>query len=768
MKPATLSIKLTVTGLVLLAAAFLSFGTDTAVRPVAASVAPAAEPAAPVTLDTTLPAAEVKAPSGGWSFRNHVIPVLTRLGCNSGACHGAAAGKNGFKLTLRGYDPELDFSVITRQSLGRRVNLNEPAQSLLLLKPTMAIGHGGGKRMDVDSLEYRVLAEWIAAGSPPPTEADAQITKIEVTPAAVSLKNGGEQQLSVRAFYSDGHAEDVTRWVKYASADSSIATVDEEGRVKVQGHGEAAITAWYQSRVSFARVANPFPHAVGAEVYARSPRHNYVDELVLKKLQTLRIAPSAQAGDAEFVRRAYLDATGTLPTAEDVARFLADPSSDKRAKLIDSLLEREEYVDYWTNRWSDVLLVSSAKIPTNSMWSFYHWIRRGVAENKPWDKFVREIVTASGNTLENGAANYYVIHKEATDLTENASMAFLGMSITCARCHNHPLEKWTQKQYYEMANLFGRVGLKNGTRAGDVSVYTNPTGEVNHPRLAKPLPPRPLDGEAIPLDSEKDRREHLADWLTSPQNPYFARAVVNRVWKNFMGRGLVEAVDDMRATNPPSNEELMAALVKDFTDHKFDLKHLIRTVMNSAAYQRSSEANETNRQDERYYSRYVIKRLPAEALLDAISQVTGVPTPFPDYPAGTRAMQLPDVRVNSYFLQVFGRPVRVTTCECERSSEPSVQQALHIINGETLNQKLRAPGGVVDSLVKMGAADELIVKHVYLSALSREPRADELAKLTAAMREAREDARNSGDARRQAVEDLVWAVLTSREFLFNH
>ncbi len=716
-----------------------------------------------ITLDTTKPANEITAPAGGWSFRNHVIPVLTRLGCNSGACHGAAAGKNGFKLTLRGYDPELDFAVLTRQSLGRRVNKIEPARSLLLLKPTMAIGHGGGKRIDVSSLEYTVLVEWIAAGMTPPTESDLRITRIEVTPRATTLASGAEQQLKVLAHYSDGRAEDVTRWVKYSAADSSVASVDDDGKVKMQGNGETAISVWYQSQVSFARVANPFSNAISPEVFAKSPRNNFIDELVIKKLQTLKIAPSDQGSDREFIRRSFIDATGALPTPQEVEKFLADKSDSKRAKLIDDLLIREEYVDYWTNRWSDLFLVSSAKIGETAMWSFYNWIRESVAENKPWDRMTREIVTANGNTLENGAANYFVMHKEVTDLTENASMAFLGMSITCARCHNHPLEKWTQKQYYQMANLFARVGMKNGVRTGDVQVYTNPAGEVNHPRLGKPLPPAPLDGEALTLNSPKDRRGHLAKWLTSPDNPYFAKAVVNRVWKNFMGRGLVEAVDDMRATNPPSNEELLTALTKDFTDHGFDFKHLIRTIMSSAAYQRSSKPNETNKQDERYYSRYIIKRLPAEAMLDAISQVTGVPTEFPGYPAGMRAMQAPDSRVSSYFLTAFGKPPRIITCECERSSEPSVIQALHIINGETINQKLRAPNGIVDSFIKLGASDEMIVNHLYTAALSRPPGKDEINKLLAVMNE-----NKAGAARRQAIEDLVWAVLTSKEFLFNH
>ena len=714
----------------------------------------------PVTLDTTLPANKIETPKDGWSFRNHVIPVLTKLGCNQGACHGAAAGKNGFKLTLRGYDPELDYQVLTRQSLGRRINQVEPAKSLMLLKGTMAIGHGGGKRMDVDSLEYRVLSEWIAAGTIAPTEADTRIKSIEV---ATNDATNNEVQLRVKASYDNGQTEDVTRWVKYAVADASVASVDETGKVKLIGHGETAVTAQYQSAVAFTRVANAFPNKVAPEVFANSPKHNYVDELVIKKLQSLNIAPSGQANDNEFMRRAYLDAAGILPSAQEVNDFLNDTSSDKRAKLINALLDREEYVDYWTNKWDDLLLVSTLKINNNAMWSFHNWIRRNIQTNKPWDKFVREIITASGNTLENGAANYFVIHKEPTDLNESLSQAFLGMSITCARCHNHPLEKWTQKQYFEMANLFGRVALKNGVRAGDVSVYTSPTGEVVLPRLNKPLPPRPLDGAAISFEGT-DRRAHLANWLTSPDNPYFARSVVNRIWKNFMGRGLVEAVDDMRATNPPSNEELLTALTKDFIVHKFDTKYLIRTIMNSASYQRASEANTTNAKDEKYYSKYIIKRLPAEVMLDALSQVTNVPTMFPDFANGTRAIQLPDSRLNQYFLKVFGKPPRVATCECERSSEPTVQQALHIINGETLNQKLRAPGGFVDNVVKLGLPDEMIVEHLYLSAFARKPSEKETTNLVAVLKASRAD----GMARRQAVEDVVWAVLTSKEFLFNH
>ncbi len=773
MESPNIIIKLTITCAALLSLSAYAVISPTAIRSVAASADDSSErsASAPITLDTTASPREVTAPAGGWSFRNHVIPVLTKLGCNSGACHGAAAGKNGFKLTLRGYDPELDYAVLTRQSLGRRINKIEPAKSLILLKPTMAIGHGGGKRMDTSSLEYKVVVEWIAGGMTPPAESDLRILKLEVTPKATTLAAGSEMQLKVVAHYGDGHVEDITRWAKYSSADSSIASVDDDGKVRVQGRGETAVSVWYLSRVSFARIANPFPNSISAEVFAKSPRNNFIDDLVIKKLQTLKIAPSEQATDREFIRRAFLDATGSLPTPQEVERLIANSSPNKRATLIDGLLEREEYVDYWTNRWADLFLVSSAKIGDTAMWSFYKWIRDGVAANKPWDKMAREVVTASGNTLENGAANYYVMHKERTELTENFSMAFLGMSITCARCHNHPLEKWTQRQYYQMANLFARVGMKNGVRAGDVQVYTNPIGEVNHPRLGKPLPPAPLDGGELSLNSTKDRREHLAEWLTSPDNPYFAKSLVNRVWKNFMGRGLVEAVDDMRTTNPASNEELLNALAKDFTEHAFDIKHLTRTIMNSAAYQRSSKPNEMNRQDERYYSRYIIKRLPAEAVLDAISQITGVPTEFPGHPLGTRAMQIPDSRVNSYFLTIFGKPPRLATCECERSSEPSVAQALHVINGDTINQKLRAPNSIVDALVKLGMSDEMMINHLYLAALTRLPRNNEVNHLLDVINESREIAKNAPDAqaaKRQAIEDLVWALLTSKEFLFNH
>jgi hypothetical protein len=706
-----------------------------------------------------------------WSFRNHVIPLMTKMGCNSGACHGALAGKNGFKLTLRGYDPDVDFDTLTRQSNGRRVSLSAPADSLLLLKPTLGVGHGGGKRFDVKSLEYRVIAEWIAAGTPPPSDNDAQVTGLEVYPASAILKPEGEQQLVVRAKYSDGQVRDVTRWVKFSSSDEGVATVDDSGHVKMTGFGEAAVTLYYQSKVLYSRLSVPYANPIDPAVYTKFQRNNFIDELVIDKLKSLRIAPSAPAGDSAFIRRAYLDAAGILPTAEEVDDFLADQSPDKRKKLIDALLERDEFVDYWAYKWSDLLLVSSKKLRANAVRSYYNWIRESVKQNKSWDKFAREIFTSSGNTRQMGELNYFVLHKDPIEMAENVTQAFLGQKLTCARCHNHPLEKWTQKQYYQFANLFSRVGFKNGDEAGDTVVFAKATGDLNHPRLMKPLPPTPLDGEPMALDSTADRRVHFANWLTSPKNPFFARALVNRVWGNFMGRGFTEPVDDVRVTNPASNEELFTALTKDFIEHGFDVKRLVRTIMNSGAYQLSSESNATNQSDNKYYSKYIVKRLSGEVLLDAMSQVTGVPSRFPGFPVGTRAMQLPDTQVKSEFLTSFGRPARIICDAGERSSEPSILQALNVINGETLNKKLSDPNGYAALALKLGLSDSKILEHLFLSAYSRYP-TDAEKKSTVESLKASRTANGSADVQRdvrqKSLEDMMWALLTSKEFLFNY
>ncbi|MBI2688160.1 MAG: DUF1553 domain-containing protein [Acidobacteria bacterium] len=696
-----------------------------------------------------------------WSFRNHVIPVMTKTGCNQGACHGALAGKNGFKLTLRGYDPDLDYDALIRQSSARRVSLAEPANSLVLLKPTFAIPHMGGLRIPPDSLEYRVIAEWIAAGAPSPKQTDPEIQNLEVHPANATLNPGDEQQLLVRARYNDGRIEDVTRWVKFTSTNEGVASVDDNGLVKMNGRGEAAITLWYSSKVLYARLSVPFEKTVSKTNYFRPG--NFVDTLAQAKWQKLNLIPSERADDAAFLRRAYLDAIGVLPTAEEAEQFLSNTAPDKRAKLIEALLDRPEFTDYWAYKYSDLLLVSSRKLRTPAMWAFYNWIRDSVSTNKHWDQFARDIFTGTGNARQNGALNYFVLHKDVIELTENVTQAFLGQRLTCARCHNHPMEKWTQKQYYQMANLFARVGVKNGNTAAENIVFAKTAGDINHPRLLRPLNPTPLDGTPMPLDDTTDRRVHFANWLTN-NNPYFTRNIVNRVWGNFFGRGLVHPVDDVRATNPASNEELFSAVCDDFVKHHYDLKHLIRTIMNSEVYQLSSDSNATNQRDEVFYSRYIVKRLPAEVLLDAMSQVTGVPASFPGYPAGTRALELPDVRVQSQFLAAFGRPERILCDAAERSSDPSITQALHVINGDTLNKKLSDPNGVVSLVLKLGLSDKKVLEHLYLSAFSRYPRPTELTEMTALL----DKSKASKATRKEALEDLVWSLLTSKEFLFNY
>jgi hypothetical protein len=707
------------------------------------------------------------------SFANHVIPILTKLGCNSGACHGALAGKGGLKLSLRGYDPEADHFVLTRQASARRVNRQEPSRSLMLLKPTMALSHGGGLKLEVKSPEFRLLGDWIASGAPGPSKDDSRIERIEIFPPLATLKPMDATQIVVRAHYSDGQTADVTRWAKFASTEDLVAGVDDGGLVKVAGHGEAAITVLFANQVALARITSPHPNDIDPSVFAKSPRYNFIDDAVLKKLASLNIPPSPQCSDNEFVRRAYLDAMGILPTTEEVRKFMADPRKDKRAKLIDAMLERPEFVDYWTYKWSDLLLISTRKLPQPAVRAFNHFVRQSVADNRPWDRFAREILTVRGNTLQNGQANYFLLHKDISDLTESTAVTFMGMSITCCRCHNHPLEKWTQDQYWGMANLFAQVAIKNGDRSGEFSVQSTSDGDVLHPRRGIAMTPTPLDGK--PLIAGKDRREHFVDWLTASENPYFAKAMVNRVWRNFMGRGLVEAEDDLRQTNPASNEELLDALAKDFVKQKYDVKFLIRTIMNSAAYQRSATPQAANKGDDRYYSRYLIRRLPAEVVLDAYSDLTKVPTAFTkvtvgssggnnaigDYPLGTRALQLPDTQLVSQFLDAFGRPERGQTCSCERQQESSVTQALHLANGQTLNDKLRDKKSRVEDWLKEKVSDDEAIHRVFMLALCRAPSDAESARFRKLM------TTDPQASRREVLEDLFWSVLTGREFLFN-
>lgn len=715
----------------------------------------------------------------GYSFRNHVLPTLTRTGCNSGGCHGALAGKGGLKLSLRGFDPDADWFVLTRQALARRVDLGNPAESLLLKKPLRTVPHGGGTRI-VDGDDYHtVLLNWIKAGAPGPKGMEAQLERIELFPKAARLKPKDTVQVIAQAVYSNGTTEDVTRWARFSSSEELVAGVDEDGRVKVNGHGEAAIIVNFGTKVATLTVTSPFNNTIDTRSFTQAPRNNFVDDEILAKLQLLRLPPSPPCTDSEFLRRAYLDTCGILPPEAETKAFLADDDPKKREKLIDRLLNRPEYVDYWAYRWSEMLLVSSRKLPQPAMWAFYRKVRQSVADNEPWDRFARDILTATGSTLTNGGGNYFVLHKDVSQLAEATAITFLGLSIGCAKCHNHPLEKWSQDEYWAFANLFSRVGLKNGDRAGEVLVQSRSDGEALHPRRGVAMPPMPLDGKPLPLDSPVDRRVYFADWLTAPDNPYFARALVNRVWRNYMGRGLVEAEDDLRVSNPPSNAKLLDALAADFVKNRFDVKRLMRTILTSAAYQRSSKPLPENAADDRFYSRYIVRRLPAEVILDAYSDITGVPTPFTRiktaagdddqpiglYPIGTRAMQLPDSLLLSRFLEAFGRAERVATCSCERTADASVGQALHLNNGQTLNDKLRDQNSVVGKWIADGLTDAQIVDRVFLLALTRKPTDTESKTFLEILSDA---AKQGPQERREAVEDLLWAVLTGREFLFNH
>lgn len=715
-----------------------------------------------------------------WSFRNHVQSVLTRNGCNSGPCHGAAAGKKGFKLSLRGYDPDYDFSSLTRQASGRRINPLHPEQSLLLTKPAMVVPHKGGLKLPADSEDFRVLAEWVAQGLVPPEPTDAKIERLEMLPSSAQLKPGESHRFVVLAHFSDGHQEDVTRWVKFSSANESVVKVDQQGRVTIVDSGEGAITAWYLAKTEIANVSVPYQQTVPNDHYQElEASSNLIDQHVVAKLRALNLPPSSRCSDAEFLRRASLDANGILPTVEKAEAFLANSTDGQREALIEELLESPEYVDYWTHRWSDLMLVTGARLRPEAVKAYSKWIRTQVEQNRPWDEFVTEILTAKGNALENGAANFYALHQNPLLMSEVASVSFLGMSINCARCHDHPLEKWTNDDYFGMASLFAQVQAKGwggDFRRGDGKriVFLTQGAEVIQPRTGKPQPPKPLDAPELDAQSPGDRRIELAKWMTDPANPYFTRAIVNRVWASYFGVGIVEAVDDLRLTNPPSNPELMEALCQFLVENHYDLKALMRLIMSSETYQRSSLASAENEADTRFYSHYMPRRMKAEVLLDAISQVTQVPTEFNqrqqsgtrlekvDIPLGTRAVQLEDTSIVSYFLDAFGRPERLNTCECERSDEPSMGQVLHLINGDSVNQKLAHAKSVVELELKAELTDDKRVERAFLGSLSRYPEDSEKQAFLEMLSSAEKE------ERRIVMEDIYWSLLTSKEFLFNH
>lgn len=721
-----------------------------------------------------------------YSFRNNVLPIFAKRDCNSGACHGALAGKGGFRLSLRGYDPESDFFNIVKQDKGRRIELAAPQYSLLLTKPTTAVPHKGGLRLPTESDDFQVVAKWVADGAAPPEPSDAMIERIEVYPAASIQKVGDEQAFVVTAFYSDGTMRDVTPWVKWSSTNDAVSQVSGDGLASVMGPGEGAIVAWYSSKLAIARTTVPYSGQASKEDLAkadnRKPR-NFIDEQIDAQLKRLNLVASPNCTDAEFLRRAYLDTIGRIPNPDEARSFLADASKDKRDNLIEKLLASPEFVDYWSYKWSDVLMLNGTLLRPTALKTYYDWIHGHVEKNSPWDVMVREIVTSTGESTENGATNFFALNQSPEDISENASQAFMSLSIGCAKCHNHPLEKWTNDQYYGMANIFSRVKAKgwggegrngNGAR----TLYVATSGELVQPRTGKPQLPTPLDGESMKFDDPSDRRVPFAKWLTSAENPYFAKAITNRVWANFFGVGLVEQVDDLRVSNPASNEALFDAAAKHLVDNKFDLKTLMRAILQSNAYQRSSKPLGGNEAESRFYSRYYPRRLMAEVLHDAVVQVTGVPSKFDTiafpgadkqktdfYPIGTKAIQLYDSAVENYFLSTFGRNPRNIVCECERSAEPTMVQVLHLSNGNTINDKLKSKDSQVETLLQLrhnGLSDQSLVDEIYLACFSRFPVAEKRNELVAFLPPI-----DSKDER-ATIEDLFWGLMSSREFLFNH
>ena len=609
--------------------------------------------------------------------------------------------------------------------------------------------------------------------------------KLEILPARSFQRVGESQQILVRARYASGQSEDVTRWVKWSSADESVCRIDDQGKSQVIGPGEGAIVAWFASKLAIARVTVPYegqPAPAGPTAQYPKPR-NFIDEQIDKQLTRLNLPPSPDCTDAEFVRRAYIDTIGRLPTIDEARTFLADASKSRRDSLVDSLFTRPEFNDYWTYKWSDLLMLNGTRLRPAALKTYYKWIHKQVSENVPWDQFVRAIVTSTGESVENGPTNFYALSQSPEDMTENVSQAFLGLSIGCAKCHNHPLEKWTNDQYYGMASMFARVKAKGWGgegRDGDGrrTLYVAESGELVQPRTGKPQPPAPLDGHALDFDDPADRRVSLARWLAAPENPYFARSITNRVWANYFGVGLVEKVDDMRVSNPASNDALLRAAADYLVQQKFDLKALMRLILKSNAYQRSSRPLPGNHLDHRFYSRYYPKRMMAEVLHDAIAQVTEVPTRFDSiafpgadkqktdfYPLGTRAVQLYDSAVENYFLQTFGRNARRIVCECERSDEPTMVQVLHLSNGSTLNEKLHAPGNRLDKLLRLrreGMSSAGLVDEIYLACMSRYPSETERQQLVELIPPP------GAKTEAEIVEDVFWGLLSSREFLFNH
>lgn len=698
-------------------------------------------------------------------FERDIIPILTRFGCNSGPCHGKARGQNGFQLSLLGFDPKFDHDALTHEARGRRIFLADPSQSLLLQKPAGQTPHGGGIRLDPSGSSYQTLLSWVEAGAPAGDPEVPALVEVTVHPSERSLAHNSAQQLVVTAKYADGSTRDVTRLAAFQSNESGITAVNDDGLVESDTVvGDAAVMARYMGHIAVCNVAVPMQSDVPADLYANLPRYNFVDGHVWTKLQRLKITPSQQAADHKFVRRAYLDVIGRPPRMQEAREFLADESPDKRDVLIDRLLEEPEFPDYWANKWVDLLRPNPYRVGIKAVFNYDAWIRDAFRKNKPYDQFVRELITARGSTFRNGNVTMFRDRRDPAELTTITSQLFLGIRLECAKCHHHPFEVWGQEHFYSFAAYFARVGRKGTGLSPPISgseemFFNGNRGSVQHPLTGETMSPAPLFGTAREPGPNEDPREVLADWMTSPENPYFAQVMANRVWADIMGRGLVEPVDDFRATNPPSNAPLLVELGRDFRESGFDLKHLIRRICTSYVYGLSSLPNDRNVADTRNYSRHYRQRLRAESLLDGVVEITGSQESFRAMPSGSRATEIWTHRIDSIFLDTFGRPDPNQDPPCERTTDTSVVQALHLMNAENLYEKVTSDEGRAAALAAsdMGAAD--IVDELYLAIYSRFPTAEETAVATSLFEQ-------DGANRRECIEDLTWALMNTPEFVF--
>jgi hypothetical protein len=696
------------------------------------------------------------------NFTNQIVPIFTKLGCNGGGCHGKSSGQNGFKLSLLGFYPDEDYEYLVKEARGRRLFPSSPGQSLLLTKPVGRSPHGGGKRMEVESHEYRLIARWVEQGMPYGSEKDPYVVGIKCYPEGRIMDRGTDQQITTLALYSDGTTEDVTQMALYEPNDTEMAEVTVGGLVKTLDlSGEVAVMARYQGQVSTFRATIP----LGADMGPLATPRNILDVAVQNKLKLLGIPPSAVCDDATFIRRASIDIAGRLPTEQEVRDFLASPDPEKRDKLVDQLVDSPGYADLFANKWN-LVLRNKRRQPqdTRGTYAFFSWIHDALEENKPYDQFVREVLTAAGDVGSNPPVTWYREVAQTNEQVEDTAQLFLGLRIQCARCHHHPFEKWSQDDYYGFSAFFSRVGRKNGENIREQRVFHNDgVAAANNPRSGKALKPTGLGSAPLDVPAERDPRHLLVDWMASKDNKFFASALVNRYWKHFFDRGIVEPEDDMRETNPPTNPELLKGLAEHFIAHNFDLKDLVRTICKSNTYQLSSLPNDYNLKDKQNFSRYYPKRLKAEVLYDALHQVTATSQAYNGLPVGTMALQLPDPTVGPYFLKVFGQPQADTACECERSQEANLAQSLHLLNSSEVQGKISNGTGRAALLAgEKDRTEEERVQELYRWVYARNPDPEEMKIAMAHL------AKQKPETKKIAWEDIIWALVNTKEFLFNH